>query len=92
MTEQELLAATEQVTYHLYQNREQEAVAQMAELLPVYQQMIQTMLVERNDTGAIIYLNMLKELIENYGAQDMLGMADCLSEYAAQMIEHYCRG
>lgn len=92
MDGKELLTATEEAIYCLYQNKEHEAVAQMAELLPVYQQMVQEMLMQRNDTSAMIYLNMLKELVESYQAQDMLGMADCLGQYAVRMIEHYSRG
>lgn len=91
MAGKELLVETEETIYYLYQNREHEAIVKMAELLPIYQQMIQVMLVERNDTSAMIYLEMLKKLIENYQARDMLGMADCLSEHAVQMIEYYWR-
>lgn len=92
MGEKELLSVTEKAMYDLYQNKEHEAFEQITKLLPVYQKMIQVMLVERNDMDAVMYLDMLKKLVEHYQAQDMLGMADCLKEYAVQMIEHYCKG
>ena len=51
--------------------------------------------VSGNDTGnlcradsarALEFLEVLKTLIENYQAQDMLGMADCLKGLAEEMI------
>lgn len=78
MKEEQLMEKTKEAICCLYQNREHEAIAHVAELLPLYQRQIQDLLTEGENEQAIVLLNAVKELVENYQAQDMLGMADCL--------------
>ena len=80
---------TETAICALYQTREQEAVRLVAELLQEYQKLIREMLVEWKDERALIFLERLKMLVEQYQALDMLGMADCMEEFAQLMISFY---
>lgn len=64
----------------LYQNREQEGIEKVAELLPVLQTMIQQMSKQQTETCGNFALIMMKELLESYQRQDVIGMADCLME------------
>lgn len=86
---EELRENTEAAICALYQNREQEAIRLVAELLQEYQKMIQEMLVEWKDERALIFLERLKMLVGQYQASDMLGMADCMEEFAQLMISFY---
>ncbi len=83
---------TEAAICALYQNREHEAVRLVAELLQEYQKLIQEMLVEWKEERALIFLERLKMLVEQYQALDMLGMADCMEEFAGLMISFYEEG
>lgn len=71
----------------LYQNREQEAMQQVKELLFIFQNMIQNQTSEQA-AGEFAVL-MLRELLENYQNQDMIGMADCLLEKAVLFMQFY---
>ncbi len=64
----------------LYQNREQEGVEKIAKLLPVLQSMVQQMSKQQTEACGNFALIMMKELLENYQRQDVIGMADCLME------------
>ena len=86
---EEIRKNTETAICALYQNREQEAVRLVAELLQEYQKLIREMLVEWKDERALIFLERLKMLVEQYQALDMLGMADCMEEFAQLMISFY---
>ena len=50
------------------------------------------MLVEWKEERALIFLERLKMLVEQYQALDMLGMADCMEEFAGLMISFYEEG
>lgn len=78
MSEKQIEEKTRETVYCLYQNRECEALELVSQLLPMYQQRMQKLLEEGKSEQALRCLNMLKQLIECYHAQDMLGMADCL--------------
>lgn len=76
----------EHATECLYQNRGQDGLEAVRNLLPA---------VSGNDTGNLCrgrqcacagISGSVKTLIENYQAQDMLGMADCLKGSAEEMI------
>ena len=64
----------------LYQNREQEGIEKVAELLPVLQVMVQQMSKQQTEACGNFALIMMKELLENYQRQNVIGMADCLME------------
>lgn len=51
-----------------------------------FQEMIQAIYAGADSARALEFLEVLKTLIENYQAQDMLGMADCLKGLAEEMI------
>ena len=87
--QKELSKRTEAAMCALYQNREHEAIQAVAELLPIYQEMIRKMLMEWGDNRAMFFFEELKRLVENYQAQDMLGMADCIYQFALPMIKIY---
>ena len=72
----------------LYQNKEQEAVQQVQELLVIFQNMIQQTR-EQMELSANFALIMQQELLENFQNADMLGMADCLKEKALLFTEFY---
>lgn len=89
---EELRKNTEAAICALYQNREHEAVQLVAGLLQEYQKLIQEMLVEWKEERALIFLERLKLLVEQYHALDILGMADCMEEFAQLMISFYEEG
>ena len=64
----------------LYQNREQEGIEKITELLPVLQAMVQQMSKQQTEACGNFALIMMKELLESYQRQDVIGMADCLME------------
>lgn len=67
----------EHATECLYQNRGQDGLEAVRNLLPQFQEMIQVIYAGADSARALEFLEVLKTLIENYQAQDMLGMADC---------------
>ena len=73
----------------LYQNREQEAMQQVKELLLIFQNMIQNQTSEQVQAAGDFAVLMLRELLENYQNQDMIGMADCLLEKAVLFMQFY---
>lgn len=89
MTEHELFVRAEDTIQKLYQNRELEALQQVKELLPVLQEMIQKLVAEQINNDTMRFFQMLKELVENFKNQDMLGMADCLQENVFDLIRYY---
>ena len=62
----------------LYQNREREGITAVAGLLQTYQTEISRLSEEQMKDCGNFALLMLRELLENYQNEDMLGMADCL--------------
>lgn len=73
----------------LYQNREQEAMQQVKELLLIFQNMIQNQTSEQVQAAGNFALLMLRELLESYQNQDMIGMADCLLGKAVLFTQFY---
>ena len=73
----------------LYQNREQEAMKQVKELLLIFQNMIQNQTSEQVQAAGNFALLMLRELLESYQNQDMIGMADCLLGKAVLFTQFY---
>ena len=77
----------EHATECLYQNRGQDGLEAVRNLLPQFQEMIQAIYAGADSARALEFLEVLKTLIENYQAQDMLGMADCLEAEENQSPE-----
>lgn len=91
MNESTLLEKINETGYMLYQNREQEGIAAVAELLSLFQNMIKTQTESQMAEGGAFALVMLRELLEAYQSQDMLGMADCLMEKSVLFVQFYFR-
>ena len=71
----------------LYQNREQEGIEKVAELLPILQAMVQQMSKQQTESCGNFALIMMKELLENYQRQNVIGMADCLMEKVELFVQ-----
>ncbi len=71
----------------LYQNREQEGIEKVAKLLPVLQAMVQQMSKQQKAACGNFALIMMKELLENYQRQNVIGMADCLMEKVELFVQ-----
>ena len=82
----ELLGKIENTAVLLYQNKEEEGIAETKRLIQQFQNIIQGMTEEQLSGGGKFAFVMLKELVENYQQQDMLGMADCLMEKSVLFV------
>lgn len=91
MDENTLLRKINETGYMLYQNREQEGIAAVAELFPLFQNMIKNQTENQMAEGSAFALVMLRELLETYQSQDILGMADCLMEKSVLFVQFYFR-
>ena len=89
MDENILQQKIDETVIALYQNREQEAMQQAKELLLIFQNMIQNQTSEQVQAAGNFALLMLRELLENYQSQVMIGMADCLLEKAVLFTQFY---
>lgn len=89
MNQTELQQKIKMTYYLLYQNKEQEAIQQVQELLFIFQNMIQQQTREQMELSGNFALIMQQELLENFQNADMLGMADCLKEKALLFTEFY---
>lgn len=87
MERSELIKKTKDAIDILYQNREQEAIRGVSELLNIYQQALQEMAEKPDQKTVLEYIEVLKRLVECFHAEDMLGMADCLYEYMLPILE-----
>ena len=72
----------------LYQNREQEGITAVAGLLQIFQTEISRLSEEHMKNCGNFALLMLRELLENYQNQDMLGMADCLMGKSLLFVQY----
>ena len=64
----------------LYQNREQEGIEKVAELLRFFRLWYNRCQSSKAEACGNFALIMMKELLENYQRQNVIGMADCLME------------
>lgn len=89
MEENFLLDTINETASLLYQNKEKEGILEVGRLLKKFQNMIQSMTEKQIGEAGEIALIMLKELLEAYTRQDMLGMADCLMQKAKLFVQFY---
>ena len=82
-----LLEQIENTAVLLYQNKETEGMDTVKQLIGQFQSMLQSMTQKQLEDGGKFALLMIKELIENYEKQDMLGMADCLMEKSVLFVQ-----
>lgn len=82
-----LLEQIENTAISLYQNKEAEGVAAVSKLIGQFQGILQNMTQTQLENGGNFAVLMMKELIENYENQDMIGMADCLMEKSVLFVQ-----
>lgn len=86
MIENELYEQVEKTAELLYQNKEIEGITETAKLMEKFQKIIQDMTEAQSDAAGTFALLMMKELIESYEHQDVIGMADCLMQKATLLL------
>lgn len=82
----------DQVSIAFYQNREQEGLEQVRLLLPKLKTVTGALseIGDGDDPQILYYIAMMYQTFnEAYEQMDMLGMADCLQEYASSVVELY---
>jgi hypothetical protein len=89
MDGKEIVLNTALTIKSLYQNREKEAIEQVAKLLPEYQSFLQELALNAGQEQTEECLSSVKDLIASYQAQDMLGMADNLKGRMLPMLQSY---
>lgn len=88
----ELQKEIDDVSIAFYQNREQEGLEKAGALLPKLKIVTDALLEIRDgdEQQILLYISMMYQNFNlAYGKKDMLGMADCLQEYAASVVELY---
>ena len=83
-----LLKQIEDTAVLLYQNKEQEGMEQVAQLLQQFQNIVQNLTEKQMQNVGNFALIMLKELMESYNCADMLGMADCLMVKSTLLVQY----
>lgn len=78
--EKELLEKTSNAMIALYQNKEIDGLKMVKELLPIYQNLLQEMVVMGKNEEVLSFFKIVKELVRHFQDQNMIGMADCLDE------------
>lgn len=71
----------------LYQNREQEGISAVSELITQFQNILQDLSEEQMNMAGSFGVLMLKELLDAYQSRNMLAMADCLMEKSILFIQ-----
>lgn len=89
MNKEELLNRVNQTACKLYQNQERDGITEVGQLLSVFQSMIQNMSEQQMDECGDFAVVMLRELLESYKCQDVLGMADCLMKKSILFVQYY---
>lgn len=82
-----LMEQIESTAVLLYQNKEKEGIVEVAKLIRQFQSVLQNMTQMQLENCGRFALLMLKNLIENYENQDMIGMADCLLEKSMLFVQ-----
>ena len=82
-----LIEKIDTISMMLYQNKEQEAMQEVAALLEIVQKMGQRLLEMRKDVPEVFIVSTIRELLEAYQRKDMLAMADCLQQKVLLMTE-----
>lgn len=82
----------DEISVVLYQNREQEGIQLVWHLLGEMQTIVDSLLKERIENDLQTYnciSGLFRELYQAFQQKDMLGMADCLQEFALLITEIY---
>ena len=88
----ELQEEIDDVSIAFYQNREQEGLEKVGALLSKLKIVTDALLEIRDEDEQqiLLYISMMYQNFNRaYGQKDMLGMADCLQEYATSVVELY---
>lgn len=83
-----VLEKIRQAAVLLYQNKEQDGITAVSDLLQVFQKMIQNLTEEQMKNCGNFTLLMMREILEAYQCQDIMGMADCLTEKATLFVQY----
>lgn len=78
ISKEELISKLDFTVQLLYQNKEKRGIEAVAELLVLFSSYLESLLRENRNTEAQIFLVAVKELVAQYNATDMIGMADCI--------------
>lgn len=92
MNEKEILDEIDKAVYLLCQNKEVKAIETVGNLLGVFRMMMELQTEQQIAEGGMFALLMVRELLEAYQEQDMLGMADCLMEKAVIWTQFFFQG
>lgn len=85
----------DEISIMMYQNREQEALKQFGEFSQKLNKVTDALLDMQKGSAEEMYsfiIRMYQTLNQAYQHKDMLGMADCLQEYATLAVELYKSG
>ncbi len=78
------------VSIAFYQNQEKEGLEQVSLLLPKLKTVTEALAKAEDDPQVLYYIAAMYQNFNcAYGQRDMLGMADCLQEYATSVVELY---
>jgi len=88
MGEQQLLKRIDEISQFLYQNKTNQIWNEVKKILQELQKMV-TEITGISDEVTAFSIEMLKELVDNYQNQDIIGLADCLQEKVTIFIQFY---
>lgn len=89
MKEIVLLDQMKETAYLLYQNKEQDGIEGVMRLLEQFQDLLNQMTEKQMEEVGSFALMMMRELLETFQSQDILGMADCLMEKSVLFVQYY---
>ena len=88
MSEQEMLGRIDKISRLLYQNKTNQIWDEIKGFLQELQLRVKG--ISDADEDALLFsIEMMKDLVENYQKQDVIGIADCLQEKVTLFIQFY---
>lgn len=87
MGERSLTKKIDEISILLYQNKEKEALEEVANILKVLQEQGARVIAAYKDVSEEFVVGMLRDLLTGYQNKDMLAMADCLQQKASLLAE-----
>lgn len=87
ISKEELINKLDFTVQLLYQNKEKRSIEAVAELLVLFSSYLESLLKENRNIEAQTFLVAVKELVTQYNAIDMIGMADCIKGEVMPFIQ-----
>lgn len=87
ISKEELISKLDFTVQLLYQNKEKRSIEAVAELLVLFSSYLESLLRENRNIEAQTFLVAVKELVAQYNATDMIGMADCIKGEVMPFIQ-----